>query len=74
MGAGLATGCAFVTGRGLGMLAGLACEAVTGFLRALPERAGLRAGAVVALTFAFGVDWGAPAGLAIREVVRFLVT
>ena len=28
----------------------------------------------IADSFAFGVDWGAPAGLAIREVVRFLVT
>ena len=72
-GTSLATGCAFVTGMGFGMLAGLACEAITGFRRALTERAGLRAGPALAVSFAFCVDLAALAGLAIRDVVGFLV-
>lgn len=68
----MAIGCAFATGMGFGVLAGLASDAVTGFGRALPGLAGWRAGAVLAVSFAFGVDLGALAGLAIRDVMRFL--
>jgi hypothetical protein len=60
-------------GMGFGVLAGLAGDAATGFRRALPWLAGLRAGAVLAVSFAFGVDLGALAGLAIRDVTRVLV-
>ena len=65
----MATGCAFATS----VLAGLGSDPVTGFRRALPRLAGLRAGAVLAVSFTFGVDLGALAGSGIRDPKRFLV-
>lgn len=69
----MAAGFAFAKGTGFGVLPGLASAALTGLRRALPAFVSLRAGAVFAVSFTCVVDLAARAGLAIREVMLFLV-
>jgi hypothetical protein len=54
----LAIGCAFATGMGFGVLPGLVATAVPGFRGAWLELTGLRWGAVLTVSFAFGVVLG----------------